>query len=138
MLDATDQTAQANIVEFVSPILGFADETSFAIAPLEESGTLWALTSTRTPELTFVAAAPAPFFPDYAPTIDEGSVAGLDAEDEELAVLVILTVAGSIRTATANLLAPIVLAPNRRRGMQLVLTDDTLPLRAPLESGDTR
>jgi flagellar assembly factor FliW len=133
MLEAIDQTAQDNIVEFVSPILGFDDETSFALAPLEESGTLWALTSTRTPDLTFVVASPGSFFPDYAPAIDESLVTDLEADDDELALLVILTVSGSIRTATANLLAPIVLAPTRNRGMQLVLADDTLPLRAPLE-----
>jgi len=134
MLDATEETARGNIVEFVSPILGFADETSFALAPLEESGTLWSLTSTQTPGLTFVLASPGPFFPDYAPAIEESAVAGLSANGEELALLVILTVSGPIRTATANLMAPIVLAPNQHRGLQVVLADETLPLRAPLDS----
>ncbi len=121
-----------NVFEFVSPILGFEQEREFALLPLEETGTLWALESTRTPELRFVLATPGPFFPDYAPAVDERAVAPLDGADEELTVLVILTVAGPIRTATANLLAPLVLAPNRQRAMQVVLADDTLSVQAPL------
>ena len=126
-------TEQDNLVDFVSPILGFDDETSFTLSPLEPTGTLWALTSTRTPELRFVVAPPEPFFPDYLPSVDERALAPLDAEGDELTLLVILSVSGSIRTATANLLAPLVVAPNSHRGMQIVLEDDTLPLRAPLQ-----
>ena len=121
-----------NVVDFVSPILGFEDETSFRLSPLESTGTLWSLNSTRTPELSFVLAPPQPFFPDYAPTMDEAAVAALDADGDTLTLLVILSVSGSIRTATANLLAPIVVAPNHHRGMQVVLDDDSLSLRAPL------
>jgi flagellar assembly factor FliW len=123
-----------NLIEFVSPILGFDDETSFTLSPLEATGTLWSLTSTSTPELSFVVAAPGPFFPDYAPEVDDASLALLDADGQELTVLVILSVTGSIRTATANLYAPLILAPNRHRGMQVVLADDTVPLRAPLQA----
>jgi hypothetical protein len=36
-------TKPDNLVEFVSPILGFDDETSFTLSPLESTGTLWAL-----------------------------------------------------------------------------------------------
>lgn len=121
-----------NVFEFVAPILGFEDERSFALAPLEPSGTLWALASTRTPELRFVLAVPEPLFPGYTPAVDEAVVAPLAALDEELTVLVILTVDGPIRTATANLLAPVVLAPTSRRAMQIVLADGSFPVSAPL------
>jgi flagellar assembly factor FliW len=124
-------TATDNMFEFVGPILGFEDERQFTLSPLEASGTLWMLKSTRTPELRFVLATPEPFFPSYAPEVDEAILASLAAE--ELTVLVILTVDGPIRTASANLLAPVVLAPARRRAMQIVLRDDTLPVCAPLQ-----
>ncbi len=127
-------TTLTNQVDFVSPILGFDDETSFTLSPLESTGVLWSLTSTRSPELTFVVAPPAPFFPDYVPVVDEQALAALDADGDDLSVLVIISVAGSIRDATANLLAPVILAPNRHRAMQVVLADDTIPLRAPLRA----
>jgi flagellar assembly factor FliW len=66
--------------------------------------------------------------------VDEAVVAPLEADPTGLLVLVILTVTGPLDTATANLLAPLVVAPSSRRGMQIVLADDTLPLDAPLRS----
>jgi flagellar assembly factor FliW len=127
-----------NLIEFVGPILGFEDEREFSLVPLEDTGTLWALASTRTPQLRFVLATPAPFFPEYAPEVADDAVAPLAAGDDDLTVLVILTVDGPIRTATANLLAPLVLAPDRHRAMQIVLADDTLPVRAPLRAAAAR
>jgi flagellar assembly factor FliW len=124
----------ANVIEFVGPILGFEDERSFALSPLEATGTLWTLESTRTPQLRFVVAAPQPFFPDYVPVVDDAAVAQLQADGAELTVLVILTVDGPIRAATANLLAPVVLAPAQQRAMQIVLTDDTHSVHAPLSA----
>lgn len=121
-------------VEFIEPILGFDDERHFQLSCLEESGVLWELQSTRTPGLRFVVCVPGPFFPDYAPTVDETVVAPLTDDLAELAVLVILTVTGSIVTATANLLAPLVIAPSTGRAMQIVLADDTLSLHAALHS----
>lgn len=133
-MSAATTVDQDNLIEFVTPILGFDDETRFTLSPLEQTRTLWTLVSTRNPELRFVVAPPAPFFPDYRPEVDEAAVAPLYADGEELTVLVILSVTGSIRTATANLLAPLVLAPNVHRAMQIVLPDDSLPLRAPLQA----
>jgi flagellar assembly factor FliW len=45
---------------------------------------------------------------------------GLESPDEAL-VLLILTISGERRTATANLQGPLVLNPKRRLGRQLVL-----------------
>jgi len=122
-----------NRLEFVGPILGFEDERHFALLPLEQSGTLWALESTTTPSLRFVVAAPERFFPDYVPVVDEHTLVPLGADGDELTVLVILTVNGPIKTATANLLAPVVVAARSGRAMQVVLSDDTLQVRAPLQ-----
>jgi flagellar assembly factor FliW len=122
----------AGLLEFVAPIPGFEGETGFLLSSLEPNGLVWSLVSTRSPGLRFIAITPAPFFPDYEPTIDEAAVAGLEAQSDELTMLVLLTVSGSIHDATANLLAPVIVAPSRGRAVQIVLDDDTLPLRAPL------
>jgi flagellar assembly factor FliW len=125
-------------VEFIEPILGFAGESIFRLVSLEGSGVLWALESTITAGLRFVTAVPEPFFPDYSPRVDVDVVAPLLGADEvepdasSLQLLVILSVSGTISTATANLLAPVILAPATGRAKQIVLTDDTLSLRAPL------
>lgn len=129
-------------VEFLDPIIGFADEPRFRLIGLEDTGVLWSLESLRTDGLRFVVAVPEPFFPTYAPEVDAGVVAPLvesfppDASD--LHLLVILSVTGSITTATANLLAPVILAPSTGRALQVVLSDDTLSLRAPLSPATAR
>jgi flagellar assembly factor FliW len=119
-------------VEFVEPILGFPDDRVFAFSSLEDTGVLWALQSTRTPALRFVVAVPDAFFPAYSPVVDAKVVAPLSDEPDELQLLVILTVSGSIVTATANLFAPLIVAPSTGRALQVVLADDTMDLRAPL------
>ncbi len=130
--------ASVTDVEFVSPILGFADESQFQLVSLERTGVLWALESARTPGLRFIVSVPEPFFPDYSPVVDADVVAPLLDEPveldsaDELQLLVILTVSGPIASATANLLAPLIVAPRTGRAMQVVLGDETMPLHAPL------
>ncbi len=94
---------------------------------------LYALRSARTPGLRFVLASPGVFFPDYVPDLTPAEVAPLGASaGDELLVMVIVTVTSSLSDATANQLAPIVIAPDRGTAMQVVLADSGLPLRAPL------
>jgi flagellar assembly factor FliW len=136
MSDQTDSVARPGapgVLEFVEPIPGFPDEREFALSSIDPDGLLFALRSMRTPELRFIVVPPAEFFPEYQPAVTEADVAPLGTVDEEdLQLLVIVTVQNGIADATANLLAPIVLAPGRGRAMQLILDDSRLPLRAPL------
>jgi flagellar assembly factor FliW len=122
------------VIDFVTPLLGFETESRFHFTPLEDTGTLWSLESVATSGLRFVVAPPEPFFPDYAPVVDDTALRPLGTELDGLTLLIILTVTGSLAGATANLLAPIVLSSATGRAMQLVLPDDSLPIRAPLLS----
>jgi flagellar assembly factor FliW len=138
-MTATAPLASVSELEFVAPIPGFAGEDRFRLASLERTGVLWALESARTEGLRFIVAVPEPFFPNYSPVVDADVIAPLleDAgslDASALQLLVILTVAGPIATATANLLAPLIVAPATGRVMQVVLGDDTLSLRAPLSA----
>jgi len=120
-------------ISFTTPIPGFEDERDFAVSALDGHGVLYALRSTRSPGLRFVVAAPGRFFPDYSPSLLPADVAALGVSDgDEVLVLVIVTVTNGIADATANLLAPIVIAAGRGTAVQLVLPDSDLPLRAPL------
>jgi flagellar assembly factor FliW len=125
--------AEAVVIEFAEPIAGFPGEHTFSLSALDQQGTLMALRSIRTPDLRFVVVAPGRFFPDYAPVLEAHDVSALEvADNDEVQILVIVTVRDSIRDATANLLAPIVVVPGRNAAMQVILSDDRLPLRAPL------
>ncbi|WP_408652097.1 flagellar assembly protein FliW [Jatrophihabitans sp.] len=120
-------------ITFATPIPGFEDEREFTVSALDAHGVLFALRSAKTPGLRFVVASPGRFFPDYAPLLDASDVSALGVADgDEVLLLVIVTVTNGITDATANLLAPIVIAADRGTAQQLVLADADLPLRAPL------
>ncbi len=120
-------------ITFATPIPGFEDERDFTVSALDAHGVLYALRSAKTPGLRFVVAAPGRFFPEYAPLLDASDVSALGVDDDdEVLLLVIVTVTNGISDATANLLAPIVIAADRGTALQLVLADVDLPLRAPL------
>ncbi|MCW2539554.1 MAG: flagellar assembly protein FliW [Frankiales bacterium] len=121
------------ILEFVEPIPGFPDERDFTLSAIDPDGVLFAMRSLRTPDLRFIVMPPEGFFPGYLPQVSEADVTSLELGPEaELQIMVIVTVSDGIGDATANLLAPIVLDPERGRAIQLILDDSDLPLRAPL------
>ena len=120
------------VIEMVEPMLGFPDRTRFALVQLDESGVLCALRSVDDPSLRFLVVPPNVFFPDYAPVVDDASVATLGiASADDVLVLVVVNPGDSAAAATANLLAPVLVNTVTRQGGQVVLTDE-LPVRAPL------
>jgi len=83
----------------------------------------------------FLVVPPAPFFPDYAPEVDDetGRRLGL-ADPADALVLLVVTPGERPEDATANLFAPIVVNQRTRAGVQVVLAGTDHPLRAPLHS----
>jgi flagellar assembly factor FliW len=142
MITVTEPTVSTSaetglpVITFAMPMPGIPDLRNFVLVQLDECALLFSLTSIDTPQLRFVVVPPAPFFPDYAPEIDIDSLSALgtprDKMDRLLVLLVISAGGPSPSDATANLLAPIVVDPDTRRAVQLVLTGSDLPVRAPL------
>lgn len=129
----TDAPATSPTIEFVSPLMGFADHTVFQLVPLDEEETLFSLRAADGTGVRLVVVAPGRFFPGYAPQIDADTVAVLDLRDaSEAAVLNVVNIGDDPATATVNLLAPIVVNHRTLRAAQVVLVGSDLPLRAPL------
>jgi flagellar assembly factor FliW len=129
----TDAPVSAPTIEFVSPIMGFADHTCFHLVPLDEEGTLYSLRAADGTGVRLVVVVPGKFFPGYAPEIDDDTVAKLDLRDAtEAAVLNVVNVGDDPANATVNLLAPIVINHRTMQAAQAVLVGTDLPLRAPL------
>lgn len=128
-----DGQADLPVIEFVAPMPGFPNDRHFVLLRLDDSGLLFALTSVDDRRLRFLVVPPGPFFPDYAPEIDDESLTALGVrDDKDLLILLVVTTSGSARESTVNLMAPIVLHQPSRRAVQLILTGSGLPMRAPL------
>jgi flagellar assembly factor FliW len=130
----TDQ-AEFPSLDFVHPIPGFPDHRRFVLVQLDDKGLLCALRSLDDPALRFLVVSPATFFPDYAPELDAETQEMLGIADaEDALVLLVVTPGASAADATANLLAPVIVATRTRRAAQVVLTGSDLPVRAPLQA----
>jgi flagellar assembly factor FliW len=113
-------------------LAGFPGADRYALIELPEASPLFVLRSLDVPGLEFVVAPPGMFFPDYTPEIDDASAERLALTDaQDALLLVVLTIGQDVPTATANLLAPIVINQRTRAAAQVVLQADW-PLRAPL------
>ena len=111
------------------PMPGFPAHREFVLVRLNDEGLLYALTSVDDPELRFLVAPPEPFFPDYAPEIDDEVFAALNTHDPDRLLLMVVITAG-VNETTANLMAPIVLDRDSMRATQVVLTGSGYPVRA--------
>jgi len=125
----TDTSVALPTIDLATPMPGFPAHRQFALVRLNEDGLLYAFTSVEDPSLRFLVAPPEPFFPDYAPEIDEEVFAALNTKDPDRLLLMVVITAGVDET-TANLLAPIVVDRDSRRAMQVILNGSGLPTRA--------
>jgi flagellar assembly factor FliW len=120
------------VIDMIAPMPGFPEHQRFALVQLDDAGVLCSLQSVEDPELRFLVVPPAAFFPDYAPVIDDATVSTLGIESaEDAMVLLVVNPGDDAGSATANLLAPVVVNLVTRQGGQVVLDED-LPIRAPL------
>ena len=116
-------------ISMAVPMPGFPAHREFVLVRLNEDGLLYAFTSIQDPELRFLVAPPEPFFPDYAPEIENEVFAALNTKDPDRLLLMTVITAGVDET-TANLLAPIVVDRDSMRAMQVVLSGTGYPVRA--------
>lgn len=121
------------VLEFVQPILGYEDRRLYTLLYDEKIGKklIW-LQSLEEPELCFVLVDPTLLNREYQPRISLKDCEQLG--DGEYMCLPIAVIPGDLRKATVNLKSPIVINPDNRRAMQVVLQQD-YPVRTALFEG---
>ncbi|MCR4399678.1 MAG: flagellar assembly protein FliW [Syntrophomonadaceae bacterium] len=132
---------ESQVVEFPAGIPGLEEERRFAIFPVAEGKPFFYLHSLANPHLCLVVAEPFTFFPDYEVDVPPEVLQGLGVEEGQeaqapLAVFVILTISGSLREATANLLGPVIVNTATRRGLQYVPPQSPYTTKHRLFDGD--
>lgn len=125
----TDIELDMPIIDMAVPMPGFPAHQQFVLVRLNDQGLLYAFTSIQDPELRFLVAPPEPFFPDYAPEIENEVFAALNTKDPDRLLVMVVITAG-VNETTANLMAPIIVDRDSRRAMQVVLSDSKMPVRA--------
>lgn len=121
------------VIDLVHPMLGFPDDLHFALVDLDGTGQLCSFTSLDHDGLRFLVTPPATFFPDYAPEIDDATIAELDiTSTSDVVVLLVVNPGESLLSSTANLKAPVVLNTTNRRACQVIVDDVELSTNTPL------
>lgn len=128
------EATEDHIIHFDEGIPAFEEETEFVIIIPDVEAPYAFLQSTKTQELAFLMARPFVFFPDYEFVLDDTVEAHLDIKDEkDVEVFTLVTVPdGDFSKMTANLLAPIVINNENRKGQQYVLEKTKYTTRHPL------
>jgi flagellar assembly factor FliW len=117
------------VLTFVEPLPGFGDD-SYTLRAIDDRGLLFALRSVSNPSLRFVLSPREVFFPQYNPGVESVVAGVLGGQDVDL--LVMLTVGGSLAEATANLRAPVAVCRSTGRAVQVILDDDSYPMHQAL------
>jgi carbon storage regulator CsrA len=113
--------------EFPHGIPGMGSHRAFMLYDLDDD--YRALVARDDPLLCLLLVDPLRVDPNYP---IERAFKRYPFEAEELALAAVLTRPADGSTPTVNLAAPMVFGVESRKGVQLVLDDEALPLRAPL------
>jgi len=116
---------ESKILHFENGILGFEDYKLYTILYEEEDGKRpdisW-LQSLEEPALALPVISPFIIKPDYNPVIEDELIKHLEElNDNNIVVLVAVTVPADIEKITANLKAPIIINSENRKGAQVIV-----------------
>lgn len=113
---------EQKIINFPYGIIGFENNTKFAIIDfLEKSPMKW-LQSTTDPALAFVVCDPWYFFKDYKPQINNEEIKDIKIDKKnEITILSIVSVPSDISKVSLNLLSPVVVNSSKLIGKQIIL-----------------
>jgi len=112
---------RSKIITFADGIPAFENEKEYYLFPLQEGSPFFYLKSANS-DLCLLMADPFSFFPDYQidfpdPLLD---VLGAGESTAGLMVFCILTLGKEFKETTANLLAPVIINAESRKGMQFI------------------
>lgn len=130
-----------DLIRFPSGLFGFEDEKQFLLLPFEGSGgDLLCLQSLSTPSLSFVVMNPFSLLPSYHPEPAENELNLLGVKQNgELGYYVLCVVREPVEDTTVNLRCPVVINPETRTAIQVILETGAYHMRhrlAEFRSGE--
>lgn len=125
---------QDKLISFVQGIIGFPDLKDFLlIHDSESSGSIRWLQSIQEPAFAMPVIDPLFVMPDYNPSIEDELLKPLGiASEEDLLVLVTITVPSDLKKMSVNLKAPIVINGKNRKANQIITDDEQYLVKYPI------
>ena len=125
----------SKIINFPNGIIGFPDLKKFTLLFDEEQGTgtiKW-LQSIDEPGFAMPVMDPLVVCPDYKPEIDKDKIEGIgELSDEDILVLVTVTVPHDLTKMTVNLMGPFIINAKDMRAAQCIVDNDDYPVKFPI------
>jgi flagellar assembly factor FliW len=123
------------LIKFPAGIIGFPDLTDFALVHDDEkgAGNVHWLQSIQEAGFAMPVMDPLIVAPEYNPVIDDdvfGPIGNL--MDNEMLILVTLTVPKDIKAMSVNLKGPIVVNATTRKACQVILEDKQYEIKFPI------
>ena len=115
---------EEKIITFEDGLIGFEDKKKYTILYNNESkgnGTLSWLQSLEEPMIALPVVNPSVAKADYNPIVEDELLASLgELNEENLVILVTLTVPADMTKMTVNLKAPIIINADTKKGCQII------------------
>lgn len=122
---------ETRLLTFRKGILGFPDNSVYALVQTNDEGNFFWLQSIERPDLAFVVCDPLLFVPDFQVQIKPEDLETLELADMQH-VQVLIIVNKIDRMLTGNLQGPLVINVINHEGLQLVLSEKKYSTRHPL------
>jgi len=117
------------IITFTEPVLGFPDDKKFVLLDNTNNLFKW-LQSTDNKDLAFVMIDPLLIYENYEVSVTSDDVKDLNLSGiDKAVVLCIVNIANECASVTANLVAPIILNPEKMLAKQIVLLNSPYSLK---------
>ena len=131
--DERSDDTELRCLTFEVGIPGFADAKRWVLSDLTDDGIFQQLTCVDDPSLALVVLFPWLAFPDYAPDLPDAELRTLGIESpEDVVLFCAVTIDEENEQLYVNLRAPFVTHARTLAARQLVLDDETLPIRATI------
>ncbi len=124
------EVAASSVMELIGGVIGFPNFNRYVV--LDYNPPFSWLHSVESPELAFVIVNGAEFGTDYSFPLPIGD-RDLDLrQEDDIAIINLVSVRPTIAETTVNLKAPIIVNLKNLRGRQIILDDPRFPTRFPL------
>ena len=126
---------ESKVIEFPGGIIGFPDLQHFVLLYDEEQGsnTVKWLQSVEEPGFAMPVLNPLIVKEDYNPSVDDELLKPLgDMNDEDMIVLVTMTIPHEIEKMTVNLRGPVIINSATCKGCQIIIESDEYKVKYPI------